>query len=206
MAKEIGVVEGVESSAFGTPPAESRRQLDQADDVFAAEVVETVPDGALHLKFLDNTDLRLGANAKIALDKFVFDPDANTGELSLDIGRGIFRMVTGEIPSAGVTVNTPIATLGVRGTDWVGLLTANAFIVFVVKGSIWIRPLFGEEIQEYIVNELQTVSVSLSGRVTYGVSIPDYDPGLGEDLIEVVRGAAGLGEGVAQVSHLVEPL
>ena len=186
MAIEIGVVEDVQLDAFGTPPQEEKRELGRADDVFADEVVETVRDGSLHLKFLDNTDFRLGSSAKVELDKFVYDPDAKAGELGINLGQGIFRMVTGDMPSEAITINTPIATMGVRGTDWVALLTANALVIFVVKGSIWVKPLFGENIQEYIVNALETASVSLSGRVTFGVDMPEYDPGLGPDLVEVM--------------------
>jgi len=193
MAKGIGTVEDVASSAFGTPPLEDKRILEQTDGVVADEVVETVPDGALHLRFLDGSDLRLGSNAKVQLDKFVYDPDAGSGELAVDLGRGIFRFVSGNVPSDGVRIETPVATVGVRGTDIIGLLTASAFIVFVVKGSIWVRPLFGEE-REYIVNELETLSISLSGRATYGVPIPDYDRGLGEDVIEAMASPAAGGD------------
>src|SRR5689334_542029 len=39
------------------------------------DVLETGPDGALGLTFVDDTTLSLGPNSRITLTKIVFDPD-----------------------------------------------------------------------------------------------------------------------------------
>ena len=54
-AEEIGNVNLVKVWAYGTPPQTSREPLYRADDVYVDEVVETVENGALHIRFLDST-------------------------------------------------------------------------------------------------------------------------------------------------------
>ena len=45
----------------------------------------------------DNTNLTLGENATVVVDRFVFDPDAGVGEAALNATKRAFRMVTGRI-------------------------------------------------------------------------------------------------------------
>ncbi len=73
--ERIGDVELVRVWAYGTPVEQSRGDLLVEQAVFSDEVVETVRDGALHLRFADDTAFRLGSNSRAVLDKFVYDTD-----------------------------------------------------------------------------------------------------------------------------------
>lgn len=71
---EIGFVEDFELDAFGKPPEVTERLLANRDRVFSEEAVRTVHDGHLHLRFNDDTILRLGSSSEMVLDRFAYDP------------------------------------------------------------------------------------------------------------------------------------
>ena len=79
-------------------------------------MVTTRANDRAHLVFLDGTSLTVGPNAQLTVDKFVYDPNSKTGELSVTASQGVFRLVGGKISkSAPIIVNTPSSTIGMRG-------------------------------------------------------------------------------------------
>jgi len=112
----IGRVERVVVWSYGTAPGAAVRDLHERQPVVANDVVETVPNGALHLRFVDETSFRLGPRSRAVLDRFAYDPAQGTGEMTIELGRGVFRFVSGTIPKDQVKVDTPTVTIGIRGT------------------------------------------------------------------------------------------
>jgi hypothetical protein len=100
------------------------------------EVVKTDRSGTVHLKFLDETQLMVGPASTIKLDKFVFNPNRRAREFVLSAVRGAFRFTSGLSDRNAYQVETPVATIGVRGTQFaLGLERARAIIV-VTQGSV----------------------------------------------------------------------
>ena len=93
----------------------------------------------LQVSFRDSTELTLGENATVVVDRFVFDPDEGTGEALLKTGVGAFRLATGKIgklKNKKITVSTPFATLGVRGTHfWAGPIHGK-YGLLLLKGKV----------------------------------------------------------------------
>ena len=73
-AREIGKVSHVKVWAQGTAPQDLRGPPYRADEVVADETVKTIEDGALHIRFIDDTRLRLGSVSRATHHTFVFDP------------------------------------------------------------------------------------------------------------------------------------
>ena len=116
-AADIGDVQLVRIWATGTPTEAQTRDLFVDDAIFRNEVVETVRDGGLHLRFKDGTDFRLGSNSRATLDKFVYDPASHDGQLALTLKQGIFRFKTGQMKKEGIRLLTAVAEIEVHGTD-----------------------------------------------------------------------------------------
>lgn len=114
----IGTVEKVKPDAFGTPPSAERVTLGAADQVVEDENIETGETGSLHIKFVDDTNLWLDENSALVLDEMVFERDQSTGKFIAELGPGLFRIVTGVLPHESYEVRTPVAVIGVRGTDF----------------------------------------------------------------------------------------
>lgn len=92
------------------------RVLEVQDEVFSEEVIETADDGATRIIFLDGSELTMGANSRVTLDRFVFDPDAGDGSMVVNLVSGVFEFASGLIPSSGYDLRTPFANLAIRGT------------------------------------------------------------------------------------------
>lgn len=180
-AGEIGAVRLVKVWAYGTAPQAQRAPLYRADDLFADELVETVENGALHVRFLDNTKLRLGSSSRVTLDSFVYDPDTGAGEMVADLGEGVFRFITGKLNKEGFQIRTPVAVIGVRGTDFVVVVAPDgATTVSVLEGLVEVTARGGGG-DSAGVGVGQAVLVSAVGQVSLGAASSLPDPGLADD-------------------------
>ena len=94
----------------------------------------------LQVSFRDSSELTLGENATVVVDRFVFNPDEGTGEALLKTGVGAFRLATGkisELHNKKITVSTPFATLGVRGTDfWWGPIDGRFGVLLLSESKV----------------------------------------------------------------------
>ena len=113
-AQEVGKVALVHVFGYETPPAERREPLYVRDAVVANTMLETVRDGRIDVRFVDDTKLIVGPGSQVRVDQFVFDPSRGAGEATLDMSKGVMRFITGRMASQAYRVRTPTATLGVR--------------------------------------------------------------------------------------------
>ena len=88
----------------------------------AADTLKTGADGAVGITMRDNSLLSAGPNSMLSLERFEFDGATPQGRFDAQLQRGTLAVVSGRIakqsPQA-MTVRTPSAQLGVRGTDFV---------------------------------------------------------------------------------------
>jgi hypothetical protein len=87
------------------------------DLVYQGDVVLTGADGRVSINFTDGTSFNLTNNAKMTLDEFVYDPNGKSNSTLFNLTRGTFTFVAGKVAKTGnMKVDTPVATLGIRGT------------------------------------------------------------------------------------------
>jgi hypothetical protein len=88
----------------------------------AQDVVRTGADGSVGITMRDNSLLSAGPNSLVALERFEFEPTTQAGRFDSRLDRGTLAVLSGRLakqsPQA-VTVRTPSAVLGVRGTEFV---------------------------------------------------------------------------------------
>jgi ferric-dicitrate binding protein FerR (iron transport regulator) len=185
----IGSVQHVEVWAYGTAPQAATEDLFVADEVVSEEVVETVKGGALHLKFVDGTELRLGSSSRLTLDSIVYDPNQGTGEFFVDLAPGAFRIITGAMASESFRLETPVAVIGIRGSDVeIGVADDGVTTVDVNKGIATIDPKAGEAgISE--VQPDESAQVAVDGSVSPGGAVDD--PGLQDSSAQRSRSKRG---------------
>ena len=115
-ALNVGRVTAVNPDASGTPPGAGSRMLAIGTNVIHKERVKTSTNGSTQILFPDQSTLNVGRNSNIVIDEFVYDPNAGTGKMVASVGKGVLRFVGGQIShTAGITIKTPVATLGIRG-------------------------------------------------------------------------------------------
>ncbi len=95
-------------------------EVEKELDVFSYDTVKT-GKGQVGIKFIDDTRVDVTAHSKLIIDEFVYDPNTNTGKLSLKATLGTVRYASGQIAknsAQNVEIKTPTATIAVRGTDF----------------------------------------------------------------------------------------
>ena len=116
LADDVGVMAAINRDVTGERPAEAPRALVLNDRLILDERVTTSTSGGGQVMFLDQTTLTLSPNSDIILDRYVYDPASQSGEVSISILKGAMRLVGGRITkTGGATVRTPTATIGIRG-------------------------------------------------------------------------------------------
>ena len=97
-------------------PAPVGARLDLSD------IVRTGPDGSVGITMSDDSLLSAGPNSVLSLERYAFDPTTHQGRFDAALNKGTLAVISGRIakqsPDA-MTVRTPTAILGVRGTSFV---------------------------------------------------------------------------------------
>ncbi|MBX9711162.1 MAG: FecR domain-containing protein [Xanthobacteraceae bacterium] len=115
-AQNAGRVVAVNPDATGTPPGGGSRTLTVGGNLVYKEKIQTSAVGSTQILFPDSSTLNVGRNSSVTIDEYVYDPNAGTGKMVASVGKGVLRFVGGQIShTAGVTIQTPVSSLGVRG-------------------------------------------------------------------------------------------
>ena len=87
--------------------------------VFQFDVLETDSEGSLGIVFVDESSLSLGPDTSLTVDEYVFAPETKGGSFVSRVTRGTLLYVSGliaKISPESVAVETPVGTIGIRGT------------------------------------------------------------------------------------------
>jgi hypothetical protein len=123
---EIVSTSGTTTAVVGTP-------------VHMKDELRTGDDARLQITFRDNTVLTLGEKASIIIDSYVYDPDQGVGETVLQATKGAFRFVTGrlkDLKQKKIAISTPVADIGIRGTDFWGGPLNDKYGVLLLQGEV----------------------------------------------------------------------
>lgn len=113
-------------------PAILRAPVHLGDSVVSGD------QSALQMLLLDQSVFTVGANAKVTIDRFVYDPDRRTSDIAASVARGAFRFMSGHTLSGfgKNAISTPVATIGVRGTMLEGVVGNDAVHVIAQQPGL----------------------------------------------------------------------
>jgi hypothetical protein len=126
----------------GTRPASVK------GEVFAGDSVETGPAGHVHIRFADGGVVSVRPASRLVIEDYR-QPDAATQKpaaIRFRLDQGVVRSITGrwgEADRERFRLNTPIAAIGIKGTDFIVHSSADSTRVTVNSGAIIAAP-FGE--------------------------------------------------------------
>lgn len=112
---EIGTAIVVKREVVATL-GNDKRDLAEGGRVHHLELLETGADSEAELRLDDQTKLALGPNAGMRLDEFVIGKSDGVTTISMNFLKGTFRFITGSQKKEAYRLETPSATIGVRGT------------------------------------------------------------------------------------------
>lgn len=133
----IGTAEKVVLDVRSLMPHGERRLVVNSD-VFQNEVVETKDRSATRLVFRDETYLSMGPNSKVRIANLPVaeDPDR---PFVVEATSGVFKFVSGRLRSDQYRIETPTATIGVRGTIvWISVSGTRLTQVASQTGEVFV--------------------------------------------------------------------
>jgi len=84
------------------------------------DIAETA-NGKLKIKFLDDAQLDIKEHSEVLIDEIYYDPDPSLSRMSMKFTMGTARFASGSlglVNKANIDIQTPTATIGIRGTDF----------------------------------------------------------------------------------------
>jgi hypothetical protein len=139
----IGVASLVRNNVSGVLPSRSF-QINVGENVVRDEIVKTSQDSVAKLVFTDSTNLSVGPNSTVKLDKFVSAGPASYGKATINVVKGAFRFTTGHSDKRAYEINTGVATMGVRGTTFEGQSEPRQTVLNVLDGHVHVRTKDGQ--------------------------------------------------------------
>jgi hypothetical protein len=112
---EVGTTVLIKNKVTGKLGTDER-QLKTGFRVHRNELLQTGPKAQAELKLDDNTKLALGPDAELLLDEYAVAAGSDTKTIALKLLKGTFRFLTGNTASESYKIDTPSATIGIRGT------------------------------------------------------------------------------------------
>ena len=116
-AAQIGSVQTLVGTATAQRTDGTVVTLSTGDPVFQGDVVQTATGSSLAIVFVDETLFSLSADARMVLDELIYTPGGADNSMVMNLVQGSFVFVTGQVaPSGDMRIETPTATMGIRGT------------------------------------------------------------------------------------------
>lgn len=139
----IGAAQEVKGDAFIVHADGTKEKLTVGSPVFEGDVIETSKEGAVNIVFADETSLAVSENARIALDNYSFDAATESGAQDISVLRGVFVFTSGLIgrdDPDDVHINTPVGSIGIRGTIIAGHINPGGESeISVLEGAIVVK-------------------------------------------------------------------
>lgn len=110
------------------------KQVVMKQRIAMGDLIQTGKASQVQLLLLDRSSFSIGGNASLRIDRFVYDP-ARGRTSGASVARGAFRFMSGQQNRGNSgSINTPVATIGIRGTIIDGVVGEGAREI--AKGEI----------------------------------------------------------------------
>jgi hypothetical protein len=186
----VGVTAAVNPDATGTVGS-TVRTISLGDSVVFNQRIETGGTGLVQVLLADGTTFMVGPNSNLVIDSFVYDPNAGTAQVTASFTKGVLRFIGGQTSKTegGVTINTPVGTMGIRG----------AMVDIVLDPPEGTPPhidmLFGNEVTleqgQQLLGRLYAAGYSLALGENGAFDVLKTPPGWGSQIQAALAGKAG---------------
>jgi hypothetical protein len=138
-AAGIATVTEVVNEGYRTPPGHEEQAARRADELVQNEALRTDDESSIHVQFVDGSELSVEAESELVLSSYVFDGSAASGLINLN--DGLFHFTSNGKPDQGVKLRTPVATIGVRGTEFLVHVDGDdVTIIDIMSGAVEAQP------------------------------------------------------------------
>lgn len=124
--------------------ASGRQAVAPGTEIRATDRIVTEANGHVHIRFVDQALVSVRPDSRLEIVQYDYNADQPAqSTIKLNLEEGITRAISGHGASSArdrFRLNTPIAAIGVRGTDFVVSATPRAVRALVNEGTIVMAP------------------------------------------------------------------
>ncbi|MCG8508117.1 MAG: FecR domain-containing protein, partial [Rhodospirillales bacterium] len=191
-AEPIGQIETVDGTVTAQRADGTEVTLQEGDPVYQGDVLETGPDGAVGIVFVDDSTFSLAEDALMTLDEMVYDPGTQEGAFKATLVQGVFSFISGQISKTdpdAMTIETPMAVIGIRGTTGAINLPAGDTLTVVLiadaggtVGEITVFNDAGAQVLNAPFQATQVAGLNLPPSGTFTMSVEQFNSSFGKAL------------------------
>jgi len=118
---EVGSITEFDGNPAGAVRSKEELVFEQAG--FGVEMLDKLITAQTNLEitFEDDSKVKITEQSELIIDDFVYDPNTGIGSMSMKVALGTVQMTSGKLAKTSrdrVSINTPTASITVRGTDF----------------------------------------------------------------------------------------
>lgn len=127
---------------------EQQLPLSRGSSLMVGDSIQTQANGHVHLRFVDGALVSVRPASSLKIVEYRFDranPSASVVRFQLD--QGVVRAISGQAAESAkdkFRLNTPLAAIGVKGTDFVVEAVKGRVNAIVNQGAITLAPIDGQ--------------------------------------------------------------
>jgi hypothetical protein len=144
----VGEVSLVLGKAYIEKANGARELVTVGTSVNVNDRIETGTNGHVHIRFVDQALVSLRPSSQLEILRYDYRPEApENSVVKLNLVEGVTRAISGKAAKAArenFRMDTPIAAIGVRGTDFVVSADRDGVRALVNEGAIIIAPYSSE--------------------------------------------------------------
>lgn len=136
IALSVGDAKRVDTAGRTSP-------LRSGSSILEGDRIITGGDAVAIIVFIDEGRISLRSDSELVVKHYKVDPAGQRSRLDFELVRGSVRQISGEaakLQPEQYRLNTPIASIGVRGTDFLAKASSEAIETFVHEGAIVLLP------------------------------------------------------------------
>jgi hypothetical protein len=155
------------------------RAVKPGSQVRVHDQIVTSTNGHVHIRFVDDALVSVRPDSRLEITRYDYDPARPAlSTVKFDLIEGITRAISGKAAKAArqrFRLNTPIAAIGVRGTDFTVSAKAGSTRALVNEGSIVLAP-FSEDCRADAFGPCGTNSIELSSATMEVIELDGSTP------------------------------
>jgi len=108
-------------------------------EIFKKDIIFTADNSRAKVKFVDNTIIMIGKYSEFNIENYFYETNNTDSELGVKFVKGAFRSITGQIGKVApkrFKLSTRTSTIGIRGTEILGLLGEGLDKVACTDGEL----------------------------------------------------------------------
>jgi hypothetical protein len=124
---QVGIAAAIVGDvSISNAAAAKERKIARKQRVSWGDTIRTMKKSELHILLLDRSNFTIGSSTRMTIDRFVYDPSEGRSLVARVI-EGAFRFMSGSKNDRNsATIESPVGTIGIRGTALDGVIGEDA--------------------------------------------------------------------------------